>query len=63
MCLSMIYAEQRNRREMLATAVQGVLVHGDSLIFTDILGNQSQVNGTIASVDLIHNEIVVHLRQ
>ena len=63
MCLSTIYAEQRNRRETLATAVQGGLVHGDSLIFTDILGNQSQVNGTIASVDLIHNEIVVHLRQ
>ena len=56
MCLSTVYNE---KREVLAKNVATVKAEKGSLIFTDILGIPTAVNGTIEKVDLMENEIFV----
>ena len=56
MCLSTVYNE---KREVLAKNVATVKAGKGRLIFTDILGIPTAVNGTVEKVDLMENEIFV----
>ena len=56
MCLSTVYNE---KHEVLAKNVATVKAEKGRLIFTDILGIPTAVNGTIEKVDLMENEIFV----
>lgn len=56
MCLSTVYNE---KHEMLAKNVATVRAEKGRLIFTDILGIPTAVDGIIEKVDLMENEIFV----
>ena len=56
MCLSTVYNEKHG---MLAKNVATVKAEKGRLIFTDILGIPTTIDGTIEKVDLMENEIFV----
>lgn len=56
MCLSTVYNE---KHEMLAKNVAAVRAEKGRLIFTDILGISTAVDGRIDRVDLMENEIFI----
>ncbi len=58
MCLSTVYNE---KNEKLAGNVATVKAEGGRLIFTDILGISTALEGTIDRVDLMEN--LIYIRQ
>ena len=56
MCLSTVYNE---KHEMLAKNVATVKAEKGRLIFTDIMGIPTVVDGRIDKVDLMENEIFI----
>jgi predicted RNA-binding protein len=64
MCLSTVYTlESGGEMSMLCEYVSAVEVSGDALKFTDIMGAETGVSGSIRSVDLVKNTIVVEKKQ
>ena len=59
MCLSTVYRVVDGAAEQVATQVSGAQVADGCVTFTDILGAETTVEGTISSVDLIENKIYV----
>ena len=57
MCLSTVVRVTDGGSEELLTQVAGAKVHGDTVTFTDLLGVETEVHGTITDVDLIDNKI------
>ncbi|MDR0518454.1 MAG: CooT family nickel-binding protein [Clostridiales Family XIII bacterium] len=58
MCLSTVYKSEEPN-SVFAEYVTGVKVSGDEIVFTDITGCESVCRGSIASIDLIKNTIIV----
>ena len=56
MCLSTVYNE---KHEVLAKNVAAVKAEKGRLIFTDIMGISTSVDGSIDKVDLMENEIFI----
>ena len=56
MCLSTVYNQ---KKEKLAGNVAVVKAENGRLVFTDILGISTAVEGTIESIDLMENLIYV----
>lgn len=56
MCLSTVYNE---KHEVLAKNVAAVKAEKGRLIFTDIMGISTSVEGRIDKVDLMENEIFI----
>ncbi|MBQ3372607.1 MAG: CooT family nickel-binding protein [Oscillospiraceae bacterium] len=56
MCLSTVYNE---KHEVLAKNVAAVRSEKGRLIFTDIMGISTSVDGSIDKVDLMENEIFI----
>ena len=56
MCLSTVYNE---KHEVLAKNVAAVRAEKGRLIFTDIMGISTSVDGSIDKVDLMENEIFI----
>lgn len=56
MCLSTIYDENR---QVLAKNVASVTQKDGQLVFTDILGIPVAVTGTVETIDLMDNFIVI----
>ena len=56
MCLSTIYDENR---QVLAKNVASVTQKDGKLIFTDIMGIPVAVTGTVETIDLMDNFIVI----
>jgi predicted RNA-binding protein len=64
MCLSTVYVlEKDGDMTMLCEYVSAVSISGDDLTFTDITGGETGVSGSIRSVDLVKNTIVVSKKQ
>lgn len=61
MCLSTIYrvSGPDNRREVIAKEIAAVTRRGEKLVFTDIMGIPTEVEGSIEQVDLMDNYILV----
>ena len=57
MCLSDVIALEKGQEKLLFRNVATVKQQGEKLIFSDILGIQNEVNGTIQSIDLLENII------
>ena len=56
MCLSTVYNE---KHEVLVKNVAAVKAEKGRLIFTDIMGISTSVDGRIEKVDLMENEIFI----
>ena len=59
MCLSTVYKADGSERVKLAEYVSGVRAEGDKITLTDIMGAETVVVGTLKSVDLVANQIVI----
>ncbi len=59
MCLSTVYKADGSERVKLAEYVSGVKAEGDRITLTDIMGLETVVIGTLKSVDLVQNQIVI----
>ena len=59
MCLSTVYKADGSERVKLAEYVSGVKAEGDKITLTDIMGLETVVFGTLKSVDLVANQIVI----
>ncbi len=59
MCLSTVYKADGSERVKLAEYVSGVKAEGDKITLTDIMGLETVVFGTLRSVDLVQNQIVI----
>ncbi len=59
MCLSTVYKADGSERVKLAEYVSGVKAEGDKITLTDIMGLETVVIGTLRSVDLVQNQIVI----
>ncbi len=59
MCLSTVYKADGSERVKLAEYVSGVRAEGDRITLTDIMGAETVVVGTLKSVDLVANQIVI----
>ena len=59
MCLSTVYKADGSEKTKLAEYVSGVRAEGDRITLTDIMGLETVVIGTLKSVDLVQNQIVI----
>lgn len=59
MCLSTVYKADGSERVKLAEYVSGVRAEGEKITLTDIMGLETVVFGTLKSVDLVQNQIVI----
>ena len=59
MCLSTVYKADGSERTKLAEFVSGVRAEGDRITLTDIMGLETVIFGTLKSVDLVQNQIVI----
>ena len=59
MCLSTVYKADGSENVKLAEYVSGVRAEGDKITLTDIMGIETVVFGTLKSVDLVKNLIVI----
>ncbi len=59
MCLSNVYGVHGEEKELLFPNAATVSQKGDTLVFTNILGIPFEIKGTIRSVDLLENIILI----
>ena len=59
MCLSTVYKADGSERTQLAEYVSSVKSEGDKITLTDIMGIETVVFGTLKSVDLVANQIII----
>ncbi len=61
MCLSTVFQYQDNpdQAEELCSNISTFEVKGDSITFTDLLGEEYVVEGTISKVDFVKSRIYV----
>ena len=60
MCLSDVYVLENGAKRLLYKNVASVKQKEDTLVFSDILGIPKEGKGTIASVDLLENIIIIN---
>jgi len=63
MCLSTVYKVTPMGREKICEYVSSVKSQGDSVLLTDIMGLEKTVRGTIRSLDLVNNEIILEPKE
>ena len=59
MCLSTVYEEINGQRSKVCEYVSSVTAGENGIVLTDIMGREITVHGTLKSMDLIKNEIIV----
>ena len=59
MCLSTVIKVVDGKQEQVLNQVSNAEVGEGKVTFTDIMGIQTEVEGTITSVDLVDNKIYV----
>ncbi len=59
MCLSTVVLEKNGTSEKVCEYVSNVKTEGNKITLTDVLGTETEVFGTIKSMDFIKNLIVV----
>ena len=59
MCLSTVFEERGAQQTKLCAYVSGVRAEGDKITLTDIMGAETVVYGTVKSVDLVQNRIII----
>ena len=59
MCLSTVMLEKNGSQEKVCEYVSNVKTDGNKITLTDVMGNDTCVEGTILSMDLVKNLIIV----
>ncbi len=63
MCLSTVYQMQNGEQTKMAEYVSGVRAEGSRITLTDIMGLETVLFGTVKSVDLVKNQIIIESMQ
>lgn len=61
MCLSTIYREEKEDKNILARFVSEIRAEDGYLIFRDVMGAEIKVRGSFVSADLTGGAVVVRL--
>ncbi|MBS3736484.1 MAG: CooT family nickel-binding protein [Candidatus Bipolaricaulota bacterium] len=59
MCLSKAYLASEEGEELILDEVSSVENEGGTLLFTNILGEEQEVEGEVRSIDFMENKIVL----
>ena len=59
MCLSTVYKNEVSDANMLARNIADVRIENGKILFTDLMGIRTVVDGTLEKVDLMDNYIIV----
>lgn len=59
MCLSKVYEKNGSSEHMLLSNIQRISFEGDSIIFTDLLENETRIQGKLLLADLVGGKVVV----
>ena len=59
MCLSTVYQNEKRDDAVLCKFVATIQVEGDTLVFTDIMGMTTTVQGRLVSADLTAGTVIV----
>ena len=59
MCLSTVYKIKGQEQEKICEYVSRVENKGDGFVFTDVMGEETEVKGTLRSMDFVKNIILL----
>jgi len=59
MCLTTAYYDKNGEQTVLAENIIKIDVKGEAVIITDFMGRRTEVFGTVRSVDLENNSIII----
>ena len=59
MCLSTVFEERAGSQTKLGEYISSVKAEGGKITLTDIMGMETVVFGTLKSVDLVQNRIII----
>ena len=59
MCLSTVYKVKGNEQEKICEYISKVENKGDGFVFTDVMGEEIAVKGTLKSMDFVKNVILL----
>ena len=59
MCLSTVYRNEKQEENILCKFVSSITADGDTLTFTDIMGQTVTVTGRLVSADLTAGTVVI----
>lgn len=63
MCLSTLYEVIDGERKKLGEYISNVVSRDGEYVFTDVMGEEISLKGTIRSLDLVKNEITIELEK
>ena len=59
MCLSTVYRETKDGRKKLCEYVSLIRIAPGKVILTDIMGAETELFGSVRSMDLVKNEVIL----
>lgn len=59
MCLSKAYRVSEGEQELICEYVGDIRIDGTTIYLTDIVGQESVIEGTVMRVDLINNAVYI----
>jgi len=61
MCLSAVYEIRDGNEKLVCEYATGVSLDGGVITLTDIMGEETTISGTLKSIDLIKNIIMIEV--
>lgn len=59
MCLAAAYKNEEVPESLVCKFVSNINIDGDTIVLTDIMGEEIKLEGTVSSVDLVKNIVVI----
>ena len=59
MCLSKVYVNRNNKRELLLEEIASVEIRDGKLVFKTLFGEQKEIEANIREVDFLSHSLVV----
>lgn len=59
MCLSKVYEKNVSSEKLLLNNIQKITFDGDSLVFTDLLENDTKIKARLVSADLVNGKVII----
>lgn len=63
MCLSAVYEVGSGEQKLLCEYTTAVSFDGGSITFTDIMGEETVITGSLKTIDLVKNIITVEMKK
>ncbi len=59
MCLSKVYTKKNDSEILLLNSIERISVDGDDMIFTDLLGREIRIRGSLILADLVNGKVII----